>query len=209
VSGKLRSIMSDDTSPELKLAEAVAERTAVRVREGIREELDTRDAALRDFWRLDLGQLRDDLTAKSLLAHLKEQPSSDIKKTPVKVLVVDDYPETLRAFMKIFASYGMEPMAAHDGRSAAELLDDEPAIEVVVADISMPKNGYTLLDHIRKNFPIIEVVMTSGYETEVRRARELGAFAFLPKPFQMEQAVLLVERAAEFRRLKLAATSKG
>lgn len=203
----------DEASSELRLAEAVAVQTARRVaeqlREDYREELNLRDAALQRLWRADLRQLRDDLTAKGLLAELQLQPIVKEVGSPIKVLVVDDYPEIRRALVKIFAHQGMEVGEAESGMQAAELLEVNPLIEVIVADISMPKNGYTLLEHVRLNFPIIEVVLTSGFEAEVERARQMGAFAFLPKPFHIDQAVLLVERAAEFRRLKLAATSRG
>lgn len=201
--------MSKETSSELALAEAVAERTAQRIRADLKEELDARDAALHQLWRQDLGQLRDDLTARRLLEELKGATMERPEGEPVRVLVVDDNPELCRAFVRILASAGMEVTSALSGVDAAAALDSDPAIEVVLADISMPKNGYTLLEHIRKYFPIIEVVMTSGYDTEADKARQMGAFAFLPKPFSLSQARLIVERAAEFRRLKLAATSRG
>lgn len=202
--------MTDEIAPELKLAEAVAERTAARMREGFREELDARDQNLIELWRRDLGLLRDDLTAKGLLEELKGNPPlTQGDAMPVRVLVVDDYAEIRRAFVRIFTASGMLVRETEDGPSAAEVLENDHMIEVVVADISMPKNGYTLLEHVRKHFPMIEVVLTSGVDIEAERARQIGAFGFLPKPFNLAQAVLLVERAAEFRRLKLAATSKG
>lgn len=200
--------MSNETTEAFKIAEAVAERTAARIREGLKEELDTREGAMRRLWRQDLAELRDDLTAKRLLEDLK---GGEVERqgAPVRMLVVDDNPELCRAFVRIFESAGMHVSSALSGLGAATMLEGDPTIEVVLADISMPKNGYTLLEHVRKKFPIIEVVMTSGFDTEADRARELGAFAFLPKPFNMSQARLIVERAAEFRRLKLAATSRG
>lgn len=195
-----------DKSVELALAEAVAERTAERFRAGLREELDARDAALRQAWQEGLGQLRDDLTAKHLLDELKvAAPAARDAGAAVHVLVADDHDEVRRAFAKMFTKYGMQIFDASSGAHAADVLDTYPEIEVVVADVAMPKNGYTLLEHVRKKFPHIEVIMTSGYEQGANKARELGAFAFLPKPFNAMQAVLLVERAAEFRRLKLAA----
>lgn len=201
--------MSVEKSAELVLAEAVAEQTAQRMREGFREELDARDSQMRQLWQQDLGKLRDDLTAKRLLEDLKTASVPPVDDMPVRVLVVDDYPEIRKAFIKIFTNYGMLVRDAADGTEAASILENDPMIEVVVADISMPKNGYTLLEHIRKTYPILEVIMTSGLDAESERARQLGAFAFLPKPFNMGQAVLIVERAAEFRRLKLAKTSQG
>lgn len=200
--------MEQEKSAELRLAEAVAESTARRVLEGIRLDLQLRDEALQAQWRRDLADLRDDLTAKALITELNSQPAVEASM-PVRVLVVDDSPEIRRAFVRIFGAAGMHVQDAGDGKSGAALLDNDHLIEVVVADISMPKNGYTLLEHVRKHYPIIEVVMTSGYELEPERARQLGAFGFLPKPFNITQAVLLVERAAEFRRLKMALTSKG
>lgn len=202
--------MSDEEkSAEVKLAEAVAEQTVQRFRAGLKEELDARDERLLALWRRDLGQLRDDLTAKGLMDELKVFPALAGDELPVRVLVVDDYPEIRRAFVKIFTASGMLVREAENGSAAATILDNDHMIEVVVADISMPKNGYTLLDHVRKNFPIIEVILTSGFDIEAERARKIGAFGFLPKPFNLAQAVLIVERAAEFRRLKLAVTSKG
>lgn len=201
--------MDEEKSVELRLAETVAEKTAQRIREGFREELDQRDKVLRQLWRQDLGQLRDDLTAKNLLAGLREAGVVPRETVPVHVLVVEDNPELCRAFVRVFESVGMVVSHALSGMGAAALLDADPTLEVIVADVSMPKNGYTLLEHVRKNFPVVEVVMTSGYETAADKARQMGAFAFLPKPFDISQARLIVERAAEFRRLKLATTSRG
>ncbi len=175
----------------------------------MKEELDARDENLRKLWCRELGQLRDDLTARRLIDGLQQPQGAALKAAPVHVLVVDDYPEVLRAIAKILKSYGMVVQEASSGAAAAKILESDPQIEVVLADISMPKNGYTLLEHVRKVHPIVEVVMTSGVVAEAARARQLGAFAFLAKPFELDYGVLVVERAAEFRRLKLAATSKG
>lgn len=203
--------MVDENSDEYKLAKAVAELTAQRFKAGLKEELDARDERLLALWRKDMEKLRDDLTTKGLLEELRGmsiQPDGG-EGLAVRVLVVDDYPEIRRAFVKIFTASGMRVQEAENGGVAAEILENDHMIEVVVADISMPKNGYTLLEHVRQHFPIIEVILTSGFDIEAERARKIGAFGFLPKPFNLAQAVLIVERAAEFRRLKLALTSKG
>lgn len=201
--------MSNERSAELALAEAVAEKTAERMRAGLKEELDARDARLRQLWKQDMSTLRDDLTTKRLLEDLKGASMESGIGSPVRVLVVDDYPEIRHAFVRIFTSHGMLIREAASSTEAVGILESDSMVEVVLTDISMPKNGYTLLEHVRKAHPAIEVIMTSGLESEADRARQLGAFGFLPKPFNMSQAVLLVERAAEFRRLKLATTSKG
>ena len=201
--------MSDDRSPELKVAESVAELTAQRFRENMKEELDARDESLRQHWRSDLGKLRDDLTARNLLDGLQNIKGLTSGEDPVRLLVVDDYPEVLRAFVRTFKNQGMLVQEASSGSMAAALLESDSSIEVIIADISMPKNGYTLLEHVLQHYPLVEVVMTSGIESEATRARQLGAFAFLSKPFKIDHALLLVERAAEFRRFKIAAMTKS
>lgn len=194
---------------DIALAEHVANKTAERVRSDFTQDLELLAATLRKQWREDLGHLRDDLTAKGLLSEVAASGGNvnipSVKN--VRVLVVDDYPEIRRVFAKMLATAGMVALEAADGVNAAKMLAEDANIEVVVADISMPKNGYTLLEHVHLHHPMIEVVMTSGYDIEPEKIRQLGAFGFLPKPFNMTQAVLIVERAAEARRLKLAAAA--
>ena len=133
--------MVDENSDEYRLAEAVAELTAQRFRAGLKEEMDARDERLLELWREDMGKLRDDLTAKGLLEELRGMPiqaDGEDGLSAVRVLVVDDYPEIRRAFVKIFTASGMLVREAEDGAAAVEILDNDHMIEVVVADISMP-----------------------------------------------------------------------
>lgn len=189
----------------LELAELVATKTADRLKENFNEIL----GSFREQWLADMSKLRDDLTAKNLLnseacgldCPLKETLLAGVTKA--KVLVVDDYPEVRKVLARLLTEVGIVALEAVDAPSAVEILKKEQGIEVVLADISMPKNGYTLLEYVREHYPTIEVVMTSGYDTEVEKARVMGAFGFLSKPFTAAQAVLLVEKAVEMRRLKV------
>ena len=192
----------------ITLAEMVAERTAERMKENFKEEL----ASFRDQWLQDMSKLRDDLTVRGLLNSEACGLDCPLKETLVasakgaKVLVVDDYPQVRRVLARLLTEAGLTALEANSGDTAIEILKSTSDIDVVIADVTMPSNGYSLLEHVRSHYPTIEVVMVSGYDAEAERARDLGAFGFLAKPFTAAQAVLIIERAIENRRLKTTAS---
>lgn len=196
-------------SDHIKLAEMVAEKTAERMNEKFKEEL----GSFRDQWIKDMSKLRDDLTVRGLLNSEACGLDCPLKETLVAgakgatVLVVDDYPQVRRVLARLLTEAGINALEADGGPSAMALLKSTSSIDVVIADITMPGNGYLLLEHVRVHYPSIEVVMVSGFDAEVDRARELGAFGFLAKPFTAAQAVLVIERAIENRRLKATASA--
>jgi|WetSurMetagenome_2_1015567.scaffolds.fasta_scaffold216827_3 CheY-like chemotaxis protein len=185
---------------DLELAEAVAKRTAERVRDSWLEDIENLSASLRKQWQADLGALRDDLTAKGLLSSIQKEPVTSSLKA--KVLVVDDNPTVLDAIVRVLNSAGLSTFSASGGPEAAAILDVEGDFDVVISDMTMPKNGHTLLMYVKENHLNIEIIMTSGYSISEKDVRNIGAFGFLPKPFSVPQAILMVERAIEMKRLK-------
>jgi CheY-like chemotaxis protein len=196
---------------ELDLAQAVADKTADRLSAIWEEKL----AELRDRWQEDLGHLRDDLTVKGLIqgsncgldCPLRKKVSTTLEGATA--LVVDDYNEVRRVLVRILEEAGITAFGVASAAEAAEILATSANIDVVIADAVMPKNGFTLLEYVRKKYPTVEVIVISGYETGADKARELGAFCFLSKPFSAEQAVMLIERAVEHRRMKIGALRQG
>ena len=83
----------------------------------------------------------------------------------------------------------------HFAASGAEALDRlageiQPTLNAVVTDISMPgMDGLELLAAIKQRSPDLPVMMVTAYgdDERRRRARELGAFEFLPKPVDFDQ----------------------
>jgi CheY-like chemotaxis protein len=112
------------------------------------------------------------------------------------ILVVDDEPDVADLFRQRFrheAHQGTYVM--HFAASGAEALDRlagqiQPTLIAVLADISMPgMDGLELLSEIKQRFPNLPVMMVTAYgdDDRRRRARELGAFEFLPKPVDFDQ----------------------
>jgi CheY-like chemotaxis protein len=126
----------------------------------------------------------------------------------VSILVVDDEPEVADLFRQRFrreARHGTYVM--HFAASAAEALDRlaaeiQPTLIAVLSDINMPRmDGLELLAEIKQRFPNLAVMMVTAYgdDNRRRRARELGAFEFLPKPVDFDQLKVQLRQLGELR----------
>jgi two-component system response regulator AtoC len=121
---------------------------------------------------------------------------------PVRVLVADDKENMLKLFAKILAD-GYLVETAEDGARALALVATRP-YDVVVTDIRMPgADGFELLAAVKASAPTTEVVMMTGYATvaDAVRAMKMGAFDYLEKPFDPDDALAVVARAAEHKRI--------
>ncbi len=120
-----------------------------------------------------------------------------------RVLVVDDEEIVLRSCLRALGDGAFEVEAVQSGVEALKQVDEKP-FDVLVLDIMMPEiDGIEVLQRVKEAHPEIEVVMITGLsqvETAVR-SMKLGAFDYLPKPFDPDELKLVVERALERRRL--------
>ncbi|WP_076538125.1 nitrogen regulation protein NR(I) [Shewanella sp. UCD-KL21] len=69
---------------------------------------------------------------------------------------------------------------------------------VIVSDIRMPgTDGLTLLDRLQMHYPHIPVIIMTAHSDldSAVSAYQAGAFEYLPKPFDIDEAIALVERA--------------
>ena len=121
---------------------------------------------------------------------------------PAKILdvwLVDDDASIRWVLERALQQGGMRTTAFEEAESVlAALARGEP--DVLVTDIRMPgRSGLDLLEEIRNQRPRLPViVMTAHSDLESAvAAYQGGAFEYLPKPFDIDQAVELVRRAAE------------
>ena len=68
-----------------------------------------------------------------------------------------------------------------------------------LSDIRMPgQSGLELLQEIKNRFPSVPVIIMTAYsDLESAAAFQGGAFEYLPKPFDVDQAVELIRRAVD------------
>ncbi|MBY6019327.1 nitrogen regulation protein NR(I) [Halomonas denitrificans] len=72
--------------------------------------------------------------------------------------------------------------------------------QVIVSDIRMPgTDGLTLLERIKQHYPELPVIIMTAHSDldSAVGAYQSGAFEYLPKPFDIDEALALVRRALE------------
>jgi len=117
---------------------------------------------------------------------------------PLDVWLVDDDASIRWVLEKALKNSGMQSRSFEQADSAlAALSRSQP--DVLITDVRMPGiSGLKLLDTIRADHPQLPViVMTAHSDLDTAVASyQGGAFEYLPKPFDIDQAVDLVRRAA-------------
>jgi len=118
---------------------------------------------------------------------------------PPEIWIVDDDP-ALRWVMNEALTEAGYPVKAY--ASAEELRQalgtDRPA--VLISDVRLPgESGFELLTHLKKEHPGLPVIVVTAHadlESAVA-AYQGGAFEYLPKPFDLDELVALVQRAVQ------------
>ncbi len=118
--------------------------------------------------------------------------------TPRKILVVDDEDNLRTMLAANLELEGFEVVEAPNAERALELATRQ-SFDLVLTDIRMPgMTGVDLFRALRAAGLHMPVVLMTGFALEglVKGALEEGAFAVLPKPFNVEQALRTVTSAA-------------
>jgi two-component system phosphate regulon sensor histidine kinase PhoR len=121
-----------------------------------------------------------------------------------KILVVDDEKVVREGCNRVLTGKGYEVLSAENGRQALDLLGAEE-IDMILLDLKMPvMSGEEMLGITTEKYPDIPVIIITGHGT-VDTAVECmknGAYDFITKPFQIDQFLLTITRAAEKRQLE-------
>lgn len=121
------------------------------------------------------------------------------KKTGT-ILVVDDEPNIRRVLEAVLSKEGHTVTTAENGRKGLETLSKDGSIDLLISDLIMPDiNGVELLAAAKEMNPNISVLMITAHGTikSAVDAMKLGAFDYIPKPFDMDEIKLVVRNALE------------
>ena len=119
------------------------------------------------------------------------------------ILIVDDERLYGDVVAQRLRQRGFAADAVSRGLEALRRLEETNTIEVVLLDLKMPlMDGIATLQLIKKQYPLVEVVMLTGDATidSAIEAMKSGAFDYLVKPFDIDQVIDKINAAAKRKR---------
>ncbi|MFP4084657.1 MAG: sigma-54-dependent transcriptional regulator [Desulfonatronovibrio sp.] len=119
-----------------------------------------------------------------------------------QILIIDDEKNYLLILETILSEEGYDVTALNDPQMALDYLD-ESEVDVIVTDMKMPGiSGQDILEHVRKNYPHIPVLIMTAYGSidGAVEAMKCGAFDYISKPFSNNELLLSIKKAAMLSR---------
>ena len=121
-----------------------------------------------------------------------------------RILIADDHDSLRRGLARALAEAGHDVDEAPNGNAAIEKLH-EGAFDVVLSDLKMGgSDGLDVLRTAKALHPNTVVILMTAFgsvHTAVEAMR-IGAFDYVPKPFEIEEMEVKIEKALEHRRLR-------
>ncbi len=113
------------------------------------------------------------------------------------VLLVDDDSSIRWVLSKALSNAGFKVVAADNGQDALHLIAKELP-KVMITDVQMPgMSGLELMETAKNRYPQLPIVIiTANANTHMAiESHQIGAFDYLPKPFDLNQAVSICQKA--------------
>ncbi len=117
----------------------------------------------------------------------------------IEVLIVDDNKDMRWLVSNLLKEEGYQVEAADGGMAALDKIQQHTP-EIVLLDLNMPgMNGWETLEEIKKiGAPVSVIIITAyGDVKSAVRAMKMGAYDFLTKPFNNDEMILTIKRAAD------------
>lgn len=125
------------------------------------------------------------------------------------VLLVDDEVNMKTTLEPILQSEGYDLEFATSGEEALQKLQSHNYFLVITDHRLSGMSGFKLVDHVKNHYTELPIVMITAYATPKHavEAIQAGAMDYLAKPFEPEELLHIISRAAE--RFQLVETNKA
>ncbi|GFD79832.1 nitrogen regulation protein NR(I) [Alteromonas sp. KUL156] len=118
--------------------------------------------------------------------------------TNESVWIVDDDSSIRWVLQKALQAAEISCLSFENPEDLLLQLQSGQAPEVIISDIRMPQmDGMTLLNEVHTSHPMLPVIIMTAHSDldSAVNAYQKGAFEYLPKPFDIDEAVTLTQRA--------------
>ncbi|MHB8988536.1 MAG: response regulator [Desulfobulbia bacterium] len=122
-----------------------------------------------------------------------------MSETNTRLLVVDDEPIVGKRLKQVFDKIGFAIETYTDSAAALAAMAEKP-FDIVVTDLKMEGiDGIEVLKRVRAMNPKTRVIIITGYASPdtAELAKQEGVFAFLAKPFRLDELKQVIYRAME------------
>jgi DNA-binding NtrC family response regulator len=121
-----------------------------------------------------------------------------------KILIVEDNLRSRKTLSDILKAKGFSTITADSGREALDRLKEAiPAVALI--DLKLEDmSGLEVMKGTKKRFPGTECIIITGYASKASaiEAVNMGAYAYVEKPYDMEQLLAMIRRAVEKREVE-------
>ena len=119
----------------------------------------------------------------------------------IKLLIVDDEIKFLDSIAQRLEMRGLDVAKAGNGTEAVDIARTQK-FDLALLDLKMPgMDGKQVLEILKKEHKFIEVIILTGHgslESAVE-CTKLGAFGYLPKPYELDNLLEILRQAYEVR----------
>ncbi len=122
----------------------------------------------------------------------------------MKILIIEDKKSYLELIQDILDSEGIDSEGVLTGKEGLAKIKEE-RYSLIISDLFLPDlDGFEIIKKTKKIYPEIPIIMITAFSSVERavEAIKLGAYDFIPKPFEPEHLILKVRKAYEETRLK-------
>jgi PAS domain S-box-containing protein len=115
-------------------------------------------------------------------------PEAAVPAAPLRILLVDDHADTLRAMSRLLRQLEHRVITA-DCVSSALSAAESNDFDLLISDVGLPDGtGTGLMRELLKRRPVKGIALTGyGMESDIQQTREAGFFAHLTKPIDFNQ----------------------
>ncbi|MBU0982960.1 MAG: response regulator [candidate division Zixibacteria bacterium] len=119
----------------------------------------------------------------------------------IKLLIADDEIKFLESIAKRLEMRDFEVTKATNGQEALTIAGSQK-FDLALLDLKMPGvNGRQVLEVLKREHRFLEVIILTGHGSldSAVECTKLGAFDYLPKPYELEKLLEVLRRAYEAR----------